>query len=93
MASATPAASVWGKSPSAPEEKGLRGLKFFSGVADRVIEVSCLWYKTMFFAGAYRTFSGRCSWDPPVGFLLGILDLVAAGLLLAIVGMLVAKVT
>jgi hypothetical protein len=38
MASATPAASVRGKSTSAPEDKGIRGFKLLSGVADGVIE-------------------------------------------------------
>jgi hypothetical protein len=35
---ATPTAFVRGKSTSTPEEKGIRGLKFLSGVADTVIE-------------------------------------------------------
>jgi hypothetical protein len=40
MASATSVASVQRKSTSAPEEKGRRGLKLLSGVADTVIEAA-----------------------------------------------------
>jgi hypothetical protein len=38
MAPATPAASVRGKSTSALEERGFRGLKFYPIVADTVIQ-------------------------------------------------------
>jgi hypothetical protein len=37
MASATLDASVRDQSPSAPEERGISGLKFLSGVADTVV--------------------------------------------------------
>jgi signal transduction histidine kinase/DNA-binding response OmpR family regulator len=40
MASVTPVTFVQGKSNSASEEKGMRGLKLFSGVADTVIEAA-----------------------------------------------------
>jgi hypothetical protein len=64
MTSATSVASVRGQGTSAPEERGIRGLKFSSGVADAVIRpiATLLHFREVYYEQQNATsFLDRCS--------------------------------